>query len=441
MPNSERGRRTYLTKDGQVTRHRPVLAEPFRRWGAAAHLIAMLALKHVLRNRRRTAISLAAVSFGVAALILAGGFVASLLVKLREDTIYSQLGHIQIENPKFAEFGLSQPYTHLLSTDAANFEPIARLAGVRAVMPRLALNGLISVGETTLSFTAQAVDPAKEVLLSRGLAITGGTALHADDQDAVVLGEGLAANLGVKPGDKVVLLVTAANGTFNASELLVRGTFASISKLYDDTGLRMPLAAAHKLLRTNGAQQWLVLLDDTAATGAMREVIRTLLPSKSYSVASWEAGADFYHKTAELFARQFGFLRIVVMGIIVLSILNTMTLNVLERTWEIGMMLALGDSRRQVLGLFAAEGILLGILGSFAGVVCGLGAAWLLNAVGIPMPAPPGMSHGFDMGIAVSAPLLTSAALIGSVAAVLASLPPAIRASRLPVVEALRVGR
>src|SRR5690242_20113077 len=109
----------------------------------------LLALRNVLRNPRRSAISLAAVGFGVAAVIVAGGFVDSLLVKLREDTIYSQLGHIQIRDSRFSELGLSEPYAHLLPTDAESLASIAHLPGVRVVTPRLTISGLISVGETT----------------------------------------------------------------------------------------------------------------------------------------------------------------------------------------------------------------------------------------------------------------------------------------------------
>jgi len=64
-----------------------------------------------------------------------------------------------------------------------------------------------------------------------------------------------------------------------------------------------------------------------------------------------------------------------------------------------------------------------------------------LNAVGIPMPAPPGMSHGFNAGVEVSALLVATAVGIGALAAAIASLPPAMRASRLPAVDALRQNR
>ena len=89
-----------------------------------------------------------------------------------------------------------------------------RRPGVEAVMPRLGINGLVSVGDTTLSFTGQGVDPAKDLALAAGLPMVAGTRLRSDDYDGVLLGEGLAENLGVKPGDKLALLVTAANGTF-----------------------------------------------------------------------------------------------------------------------------------------------------------------------------------------------------------------------------------
>jgi len=411
----------------------------FRGSGFRMNPVLTLALRSLVRNRRRSAIALAAVGFGVAALILADGFVDSLLVKLREDTIYSQLGHIQIRDPKFGELGLSEPYAHLLPTADADMAPVAGLPHVRVVAPRLALSGLVSLGDTTLSFTADAIDPAKEAMFDRGLAITEGAALGADDKEAVILGEGLAANLGAKTGDKVVLLVNAATGTLNAREFVVRGTFSSISKLYDDTGLRLPLASAQRLLRISGAQQWVILLDDTDKTAATLEGLRAVLPKARFALTRWDDEADFYHKTAQLFARQFGFIRVVVTAIIVLSILNTMTMNVLERTWEIGVMLALGDSRRQVLALFACEGALLGFAGGLLGAALGLAAAAVLNAVGIPMPAPPGMSHGFDAGVLVSAAQVAAAFAIGCAAAAIASLPPAARASRLRVVDALRV--
>jgi len=220
----------------------------------------------------------------------------------------------------------------------------------------------------------------------------------------------------------------------------VRGTFASISKAYDDFALRLPLAAAERLVRVRSAQQLLVLLDDTGKTADAAQRIRNLLGSR-YAITRWDDEADFYRKTADLFSRQFGFIRFVIMAIIVLSILNTMTMNVLERRWEVGVMLSLGDPRRCVLALFALEGAVLGATGSVAGVLIGVVLAVAANRIGIPMPAPPGMSHGFNAGISLSSPLIATACAIGIGATIVAALPPSLRASRMRVIEALRTGQ
>ena len=403
-------------------------------------LVLLLALRSLSRNPRRTAISLFTVAFGVAALIVAGGFVDALLFKLREDTIHSQLGHIQIRDPRQGEPGAKDPFAHLLPASPEAMAPVAATPGVRMVTSRLALSGLISVGETTLSFSGQGVDPAREADLAQGIAVIAGTRLQPGDEAAAVLGEGLAASLAVKPGDTIALLVTAANGTFNAIDVVVRGIFSTVSKSHDDVALRLPLATAQKLLRVEGAQQWLVLLDDTDATGDALQRLRQTLPPDRYALTRWDEDADFYHKTSELFARQFGFVRIIVLAIIVLSILNTMTMNILERTREIGVMLALGDSRRRVLALFACEGALLGVVGAVVGAALGIAVAAALSAIGIPMPPPPGMNHGFDIGVALSPLLVAVAAAIGATAAAAAAVPPALRGARLPVVDALRAG-
>jgi putative ABC transport system permease protein len=242
----------------------------------------------------------------------------------------------------------------------------------------------------------------------------------------------------VKPGDKLALLVTAANGTFNGMDVELRGTFRTVSKSSDDLALRLPLAAAERLLRVSGAQQWLVLLNDTQTTDYFFRRIADSLPPDRYSLTRWDQDARFYHQTAELFSRQFGFMRVVITTLIVLSILNTMTMNVLERTWEVGVMLSVGDTRRQVLTLFMLEGLVLGVLGSALGIAVGLGSAAVINAFGIPMPAPPGMSHGFRAGVALSTGVIASALCIGAITTIFASLPPSIRASRMQIVAALR---
>ncbi|ATE59117.1 ABC transporter permease [Thauera sinica] len=397
----------------------------------------MLAARNLARQRRRGLLALLTVCGGVVAYLLAGGFIEWIFHDMRESTIHSQLGHIQITRPGYFSNGVSDPYRYLLpgATDE-----VARLGGdkVRTISPRLAFNGLISREDATVSFVGEGIDPALERPISRAITIVSGRDLADGDANEVLLGEGLAANLGAAAGDSVVLLATTAEGGINAVELKVAGLFATITKSYDDSVLRAPIGVARRLMRVEGATTWVVLLGDTAETAAATASLRRSMPAASFEITPWNELADFYNKTVELFSRQVGVVRALIALIVVLSISNTLSMAVIERTSEIGTSMALGVRRRGILGLFLCEGALLGIAGGLLGVALGLVLAEAISLVGIPMPPPPGMARGYLGQIAVTPALALDALLLAFVTTLVASLFPAWKASRMQIVDALR---
>ena len=155
----------------------------------------------------------------------------------------------------------------------------------------------------------------------------------------------------------------------------------------------------------------------------------------------WTDLADFYFKTVRLFSRQVGVVQVITALIIMLSISNTLTMSVLERTGEIGTLLAIGSRRADILRQFVAEGCLLGLCGGTLGLTIGMILAWLISAIGIPMPPPPGMSTGITGSILVTWPLAASSFLIAVGATIVASIYPAWKASRMVIVDALRHNR
>ena len=154
------------------------------------------------------------------------------------------------------------------------------------------------------------------------------------------------------------------------------------------------------------------------------------------------SSARHYDSTADraraLFSQQMTVLRAIIGVIIVLSISNMLVMNVLERTGEIGTLLAVGFRRSKVMQLFAVEGLLLGLIGGAAGVLTGYGLAELTSFIGIPMPPPPGMEEGFTAEIRITLPVLANAFAIAFVTTALAGLYPAWKASRLDIINALR---
>ena len=186
---------------------------------------------------------------------------------------------------------------------------------------------------------------------------------------------------------------------------------------------------------------WIVMLDDTALTAKLLPEIRALVAADRLQPVPWYELADFYNKTVTLFSRQVGVLKLIIAAIIVLSISNTLTVSVLERTSEIGTMMALGAKRRTILRRFVAEGLVLGVVGGALGVAVGVALAMAVSAVGIPMPAPPGMDRGFIGEVRLSFGLAFDAVVLAAVTTLVASFYPAWKASRMVIVDALRHAR
>ena len=381
-----------------------------------------------------------AVIFGTVALVLAAGFIEWTFWAMREGAIHSGLGHIQIVRSGYSDHGMADPFDYVLPTDSADLKAVEQVPHVVKVAPRLKFTGLISFGDATLSFLGAGLNPEKEGGLEDVTALESGEPLSNRDSAGVLLGRGLADNLGAKVGDKVVLLVNRRDGSLNGVEARVRGIFYTVTKAYDDVALHVPIRLAEELLNVRGAHLWVVYLDDTSNTRmAMRALEGRLGPG--LTAIPWYDAADFYNKTVRLFSKQVMVMKLIIALIVILSISNTMMMNVKERTDEIATAMALGLRRARVLNRFLAEGLFVGLIGGITGVGLGYALAHGISVVGIPMPPPPGMSQAFLGRIIVTPALAGNAFLLAVVSALIASLYPAWRASRMVIAQALRHGR
>ncbi|CAD86152.1 MULTISPECIES: ABC transporter permease [Nitrosomonas] len=402
--------------------------------------------RNMLRQKRRSTISIGSITLGMVALILASGFIEWIYQDMRESTIHSQLGHLQIIKPGYFEAGKADPYRFLFSDDLEQDlleNPTLQNSNhlIKTIVPRLSFSGLISHGDATLSFIGEGVDPQEQVYFGNALKISTGSNLSADHPDHLIMGEGLARNLGVTVGDQVVLLVNTATGGINAVEMTIDGLFSTVTKSYDDNALRLPISTAQQLLRTQGAHSWVVLLNDTHQTDAALAALRNTLSQDRFEIVPWYQLADFYNKTTVLFTKQVQAIKLIIALIILLGISNTMTMNVVERTGEIGTAMALGVKKFDILRQFLCEGALIGGIGGALGILIGWLLAAIISSIGIPMPPPPGMARGYTGEILLTSNMVLEALALAILTTLIASVYPAWKASRMQIVDALRHNR
>ena len=401
---------------------------------------AFVSWRNVIRHKRRSLAGMVAVTFGTIALILAAGFIEFIYSAMREGTIHAGLGHIQIVRTGYLEHGMADPFDYILPASAPGRTIVEKAPHVVQVASRLKFTGLVGLRDTSLSFLGEGRDPDREVGGEDALIIEHGAPLSNAAPTGVLLGQGLAANLGAAVGDTVVLLVNKRGGSLGGIEATVRGIFSTQAKAYDDVALQVPFALADRLLQADGAHSWIVYLDRTSNTPAVVRYLQGRL-GNDLTTVPWYEAADFYNKTVRLFSRQVLVMKVIIALVVVLSISNTMMMNVMERTDEIATSMAVGVRRARVLSRFLFEGLLVGMIGGIVGLVLGYLLAVLISKIGIPMPPPPGMARGYVGQIVVTGSLVRDALIIAIATALVASLYPAWKASRMVIAEALRHGR
>lgn len=386
-----------------------------------------LAWRNVLRNKRRTTLAALIFAAGTIAVLSATGFVLASFHGLREATIAGQLGHLQIGAPgQFEGFEKTPLATGLQAAEVARID--ARLAAtphVRFAMQRIMFEGLIAARDRTLAVVASGVEAQKESRLSGVFAaLVAGDSLPAaeePEQQKIIIAQELAKSLGVRPGDRVIVLATTEKGVLNGLDFEVAGIYRTGVPELDRRSIMIPLASAQALLDTAKVSRVVVVLDDTAATETVAAGLAAA--SSDFEVRTWIDLAPFYRQVVSLYGNIFGVLGGIIVVVVLLSVANAMLMSLLERVREQGTMRAFGIPAWRIRQNFVMEGAMVGLLGGVAGLAFSALLALAVNIAGIHMPPPPGRTTPYPLQIFVD-PLaygltLGGMATVGVVAALL----------------------
>ena len=399
--------------------------------------------RSLFRQKRRTSITLLVITFGIGCLLLALGHSRFIGWGLRESTIHSETGHLQVFNQHYFEHDEET----ILQNGLDDYEEIRselnRMIDVSVVLARIELMGLISNGEKSVACIGQGVEPEQEKRM-RGLfglsASMYDPFIGQHEAEVIALGNGLARSLSVKQGDYVILMTTTADGALNALDLKVVGTFTGFSPEYDERAIVIPLKTAQMLLNTHKVKNLVITLNETAKTDFFYDKISSLAEEKKYLIVlkKWHEQAVYYKKVKQFYKQLTGFLTLALFILVFFSTSNTIVMAILERIKEIGSLLSLGTSRWQTLKMFFFEGLFIGIVGGIISMLFAFGLSSLINGLDIMLPSPPGLTEGYPLMIRNEWGFYIQIFLATIFVTTLSSFLPALRATRMNIVEAIR---
>ncbi len=464
-------------------------------------MIFSLALRNLLRNRRRSLTTLSAVVVGLVSMLIFGGYARNTAFAVQ--TGYVQYyGHLQIQRKGYFHYGSGNPVAYGITDyqrliDAVKNDPVLKTMVV-VVTPSLRLNGIagnfangVSKGVVAAGVIVGEQNQMRKWDAYGSLSYAPPIALVDTPSDSVVIGTGVARMLqlceplklqdcpppeemggaestsdstpapssvtalseleqGGAPhaggNTSIEMLAASARGAPNVAGLnVVRAENWGVKEI-DDTLIMMHLDQAQRLVFGSAPPQVTAIqiqLQQTAQIPAAKARLEQLfaqeLNGAQIEILDYETLAPIYKQTTQFFDSIFGFISLLIWVIVLFTVGNTMSMAVVERTTEIGTLRAIGRRRMGIRSLFICEGVLLGVLGALAGIAIALPIAYLINHSGLTW-MPPSYSYEYPVMVRVWGDngLLFGSAVSLVIVVMISAWWPATRAAKLNIVDALR---
>jgi putative ABC transport system permease protein len=401
-------------------------------------MLLRLAFRNVFRAKARSTITIGALFFGVMMSLALSGFAMGVAESLVAETIESRVGALQVHRRGYFEVRDRQPLALHLEQDSAFEARLRATPHVTGVTPRIAFNGLLTNGSRGTIAVLTAVDPATvRAALPRVDLYLVGEALAPDDRNGAHVGQELARALDLQDGVPLMVQAQGLGGRDNALDLELRGRLMGQNPMESKRAVTVPLAFAQALLGMEGkVTEYVLAVDDPANLEGVAAALRREL-GDAYEVQTWMELRPALRDARLLQRAVLGAVSFVFLVIALFGVANTLLMTVLERTREIGTLLAVGMTRAQVATLFMLEAVVQAAIGATGGLVVAASLIAVARAQGgvtLSMGAGQGYFQMTPILLPAVPVLVVGGALLGSV---LAATSPALRAARMRPVEAL----
>lgn len=400
-----------------------------------------LALRNLLRNTRRTLLSLVAIIAGVSVLIVGRGFLAGLTENIMRSQIDAVSGHVVVRPDGYGGSGLAHPVDGAFTVGPASAQLLD--AEAAAWTSRLLFAPTAIHESDSIRVRAVGFDPtADEAVFPRDAWKLEGT---MPEPGSVLISAGVARLLDVQTGEALTLQARTVRGAINAQMFQVSGVLATGNPYFDRFGVLMPLSSADELLSASGAVTHVAVRLDRRDLTRAETVGAAVAASldRPAEASTWFAETADLRRIQQIRQRALDIIVFALLGISATGIANTVLMAAYERVREIGTLRAMGMTRRGVLDMFLLEGALLGVMGATLGCLFGVAIVSWFSVNGIDLSAVVDKSGG---NLPISAmlylalePFWVGAAFVfGVLTSIAASFWPARLASRLAPADAVR---
>lgn len=403
-------------------------------------MIIKIAWRNIWRSKLRSFTVMGAVIVGVWALIFLLSFTAGFINAYINSAIENELSHLQLHHPDFKE---DQEVVYNLQEATAIATTLNQLEGVAAHTARSLNNGMLATSKGSRGIQIRGIQPSKEAKVTqlKEKIVAGNYFGTSNKSNPIIISQRLAEKLDLKIKSKVVLTFQQADGELTSAAFKVIGLYETGNALFEEMMVFVEQKDLSRLLGAdNLVHEIAVLLEDVQQLDSIQQQLTQQFPTalvESYKQISPDVNLYESQMAVSTYLIVF-----IVMLALIFGIINTMLMAVLERTRELGMLMAVGMKRQQVFGMVVLETLFLALVAAPIGLFLGYLMVSYYGYNGLDLSAYAAGMDKFGMSDKVYLTLDVASFFIVTIAvaitAILASLYPALKATRLKPVEAMR---
>jgi len=402
-------------------------------------MIWTISWRNIWRNKKRSGILLAAVTFGLWAGLLTTGIFNGMALQMVRTAIDTRTAHIQIHTVGFVAH---REITAVLPEGDDVLDRVRTTNGVAHVVGRSVVPGMGCSASSGTNVLLYGVVPDAEARLSTiPEKIIDGKYFGGTTRNACVIGQKLAEKLGLSVGNKIIINGQAPDGSITGSAFRIVGVYKTVSSEFDKTAVFARVQDVDRDFELNGAiHEIAVRTGGVDKVDQLRDVLSAAMPH--LEVETWDQLEPEVGVMTTMSRQMSRIFMVIIMIALIFAITNTMLMGVLERIRELGVLLSLGMRQRIVFAMILIETVLLSALGGVLGILTGGVSITALGRTGIDLSVvAAGLeSAGMD---SILYPELTYmeypvVGLLVLITAILGALYPGLKATRLDPVEAIR---
>ncbi len=404
-------------------------------------MIAAIAWRNIWRNKLRSGIVIAAIALGLFGGIFSIAFMEGVADQTVNSAIALNVSHIQLHHPRFAE---NEELKYRIADASAILSQLTARADVKSAARRYRIRAMASTANGGTGVEIQGIDPKVEKTVTSACEkIIEGSYFEGSRRNPIVVGAKLAEKLKARLGHKIVLTAQASDGTLTGGAYKIVGIFRSENSLFDETQVFTEYRDISRLLGLpeEESHEIALLLKDPGQLVSAANSLAAQFPD--IRVENWRERAPELGMLQGLMQQMMFMFLIIILIALTFGIINTMLMVIVERTHELGLLLALGMSKGRVFLMIMLETVFLSMTGGITGMAVSAGVISYYGRQGIDLSI---VGEGLAaLGYAARVyPQLEDAffavlTVLVIITAMLSSLYPARKALKLLPAEAIRI--